>query len=146
MKQMTAQDGSGSTVAPRDDRRVDLFFNATETDSSAAHLNSTSTARANDPEPCAGEEAVDADGPVDAQTAPTGPWKTEDGFPRAPTASIRCLERSRKNVRQPQGGQISVSQGGQISLTNATDRVSQLDQFRNSTEQGPSKQDRRRQA
>ena len=88
MKQMTAQDGSGSTVAPRDDRRVDLFFNATETDSSAAHLNSTSTARANDPEPCAGEEAVDADGPVDAQNAPTGPWKTADGFPQAPTAII----------------------------------------------------------
>ena len=64
-------------------------------------------------------EAVDADGPVDAQSAPTGPWKTEDGFPRAPTAVIGSEERSRKNVRQPQGGQMSVSQGGQISLTNA---------------------------
>jgi hypothetical protein len=29
---------------------------------------------------------VDAAGPVDAQTAPTGPWKTADGFPQAPTA------------------------------------------------------------
>jgi hypothetical protein len=91
MKNMTAQDGSGSTIAPRADRRVDLFFNATETDSSAARLNSISTARANDPEPCAGEEAVDADGPVDAQNAPTGPWKTADGFPQAPTAILVFL-------------------------------------------------------
>ena len=108
MKQMTAQDGSGSTVAPRDDRRVDLFFNATETDSSAAHLNSTSTARANDPEPCAGEEAVDADGPVDAQNAPTGPWKTADGFPQAPTAILVFLikgeSRSRYQTRPRPAG------------------------------------------
>ena len=56
---------------------------------------------------------------MDAQNAPTGPWKTADGFPQAPTAIIGYVKRSRKNVRQPQGGQISVSQGGQISLTNA---------------------------
>jgi hypothetical protein len=65
------------------------------------------------------QEAVDAAGPVDAQNAPTGPWITADGYPRAPTAIIRYVRRFRKNVRQPQGGQISVSQGGQISLTNA---------------------------
>ena len=34
------------------------------------------------------EEAVDAAGPVDAKNAPTGPWKTEDGFPQASTAII----------------------------------------------------------
>ena len=63
---------------------------------------------------------MDADGPVDAtQNAPPGPWKTEDGFPRAPTAIIGYGKRSRTTVRQPQGGQISVSLGGQISLTNA---------------------------
>ena len=56
---------------------------------------------------------------MDAQNAPTGPWITADGYPRAPTAIIGYVKRLRKNVRQPQGGQISVSQGGQISLTNA---------------------------
>ena len=62
---------------------------------------------------------MDAAGPVDAQNAPTGPWITADGSPRAPTAIIRYVKRRSKNVRQSQGGQISVSQGGQISLTNA---------------------------
>jgi hypothetical protein len=47
---------------------------------------------------------VDADGPVDAKNAPTGPWKTEDGFPQASTAIIGYEERLRTNVRQPQGG------------------------------------------
>jgi hypothetical protein len=36
-------------------------------------------------------EAVDAAAPVDAQNAPTGPWKTADGFPQAPTAIIGWL-------------------------------------------------------
>jgi hypothetical protein len=40
-------------------------------------------------------------------------------FPQAPTAVIGYLERRRRSVRQPQGGQISISLGGQISLTNA---------------------------
>ena len=47
---------------------------------------------------------MDAAGPVDAQNAPTGPWITADGYPRAPTAIHGYEERSRKNVRQPQGG------------------------------------------
>jgi hypothetical protein len=42
-------------------------------------------------EPRTGKEAVDAAGPVDAQNAPTGPWKTADGFPQAPTAIIVSL-------------------------------------------------------
>ena len=45
-------------------------------------------------------EAVDADGPVDAQNAPTGPWKTADSFPQAPTAiisSCRKKEERRAN-------------------------------------------------
>jgi hypothetical protein len=32
------------------------------------------------------DKTVNAAGPVDAQTAPTGPWKTSNGFPPAPTA------------------------------------------------------------
>jgi len=38
---------------------------------------------------------VDAAGPVDAQNAPTGPWKTADGFPQAPTAIIVFLIREK---------------------------------------------------
>ena len=37
-------------------------------------------------------EAVGAAGPVDAQTAPTGPRKAADGFPQAPTGSLVCAE------------------------------------------------------
>src|SRR5438128_1794618 len=59
----------------------------------AARLASASGVWSNDPEPCTGQEAVDAAGPVDAQNAPTGPWKTADGFPQAPTAIIVSLIR-----------------------------------------------------
>src|SRR5207247_794244 len=34
------------------------------------------------------EEPVEAAGAVDAQNAPTAPWKTADGFPRAPTGVL----------------------------------------------------------
>jgi hypothetical protein len=64
----TAQDAPGSTIAPWDDLRDRVLFDARK------------IARA--------PEAVDAAGPVDAQNAPTGPWKTADGFPQAPTAVI----------------------------------------------------------
>jgi hypothetical protein len=64
----TAQDDPGSTIAAWDDLRIGVFFDARE------------IARA--------PEAVDAAGPVDAQNAPTGPWKTADGFPQASTAHI----------------------------------------------------------
>ena len=50
------------------------------------------------------KEAVDAVGPVDAKNAPTGPWKTEDGFPQASTAIIGYEESLRTNDRQPQRG------------------------------------------
>ena len=46
----------------------------------------------------ADQKAVDADGPVDAQNAPTAPWKTADGFPQAPTASIACTDRRRQDT------------------------------------------------
>jgi len=67
----TAQDAPGSTIAAWDDLRVAVFF--------------ASGAIARTP------EAVDAAGPVDAQNAPTGPWKTADGFRQASTASIGTL-------------------------------------------------------
>ena len=47
-------------------------------------------------EPRTDKEAVDAAGPVDAQNAPTGPWKTADGFPRAPTAIIVILNKGER--------------------------------------------------
>lgn len=40
------------------------------------------------------DQAVDAAGSVDAQNAPTDPWKTADGFPQAPTAyCFLCIEK-----------------------------------------------------
>jgi hypothetical protein len=43
-------------------------------------------------------EAVDAAGPVDAQNAPTGPWKTADGFhERPPPSSFSGPEGEREN-------------------------------------------------
>ena len=81
MRETTAQDAPGSTIAAWDDLRDGVFFDARE------------IARA--------PEAVDAAGPVDAKNAPTGPWKTADGFPRAPTAIIGSLDRgeARTGVR-----------------------------------------------
>jgi hypothetical protein len=76
----TAQDAPGSTISPSVDLTVAVFFAA------------RAIARAS--------EAVDAAGPVDAQNAPTGPWKTADGFPQAPTAIIVFSIRERKGPKQ----------------------------------------------
>ena len=99
MKEMTAQDASGSTIAPWDDLRVDGFSNAADTETrTAARLGSASSGVwSTTLEPCTDEEAVDAAGPVDAQNAPTGPWKTADGFPRAPTAIIGSLTQEKNH-------------------------------------------------
>jgi hypothetical protein len=99
VKETTAQDAPGSTIAPWDDLRVGGFSNAAETETRTARLGSASGVWATAPEPCTDEEAVDAAGPVDAQNAPTGLWKTADGFPRAPTAIIGTLTR-RKITKQ----------------------------------------------
>ena len=88
MKETTAQDASGATIARSADLRVVLFFSAGETEGSCGRPRIGIGIWSNDPEPCTDEEAVDAGGPVDAQNAPTGPWKTADGFPQAPTAII----------------------------------------------------------
>jgi hypothetical protein len=69
----TTQDAPGWAITTADDLRVAVVFEA------------RTIARA--------PEAVDAAGPVDAQNAPTGPWKTADGFPRASTASRMSLIR-----------------------------------------------------
>ena len=46
---------------------------------------------------------MDAAGPVDAQTAPTGPWKTEDGFPQRPQPVILLLiQESSEPRKDPQ--------------------------------------------
>jgi len=82
VNETTAQDASGSTIAPWGDPQVAGFFDAGATETRAARLESASGVGSNAPEPCTGEEAVDAAGPVDAQNAPTGPWKTADGFPQ----------------------------------------------------------------
>jgi hypothetical protein len=93
VNETTAQDASGSTIAPWADPQVAGVFDAGDTEIRAARLESASGVGSKAPEPCTDEEAVDAAGPVDAQTAPTGPWKTADGFPRAPTAIIGSLTR-----------------------------------------------------
>ena len=85
MNETTAQDASGATIAAWDDLKVDLFFTGRAMARSSRIDTGCLVER---PEPCVGQEAVDAAGPVDAQNAPTGPWKTADGFPRAPTAII----------------------------------------------------------
>jgi hypothetical protein len=76
MKKPTAQDAPGATRATRGDLRVAVFLG-----------------------PCPDQEAVDAAGPVDAQTAPTAPWKTADGFPQAPTAIIVVMDPERRQDR-----------------------------------------------
>jgi hypothetical protein len=84
VKETTAQDASGTTIAPWHDLRVAVFLVPAETERSCG------TSRIGIggliEQPGTGQEAVDAAGPMDAQTAPTGPWKTADGFPQAPTA------------------------------------------------------------
>ena len=52
-------------------------------------------------------EAVDAAGPVDAQTAPTGPWKTADGFPQRPPPSLSVNELKTKNGPRLRAGEES---------------------------------------
>ena len=55
---------------------------------------------------------MDADGPVDAENAPTGPWITADGYPRAPTAIIGYR---RVHAR------MSVNRGLQFGITGGPD-------------------------
>jgi hypothetical protein len=76
VKETTAQDASGLTITASVDQRDGLF-----------------------PRPVR-PEAVDAAGPVDAQNAPTGPWKTADGFPQAPTAILVFVNRREERTRQ----------------------------------------------
>jgi hypothetical protein len=88
VNESTAQDASGSTIASSDDLRVDPFSHAGDTDRSSGRSGIAITIWSQDAEPCTKKEAVDAAGPVDAQNAPTAPWKTADGFPQAPTAIL----------------------------------------------------------
>jgi hypothetical protein len=94
----TAQDASGPTITAWDDLTIDPVF----TRRALARPSRIDTAcpiarRA----PSAGQEAVDAAGPVDAQTAPTAPWKTADGFPQAPTAILVSLIKEKDGSSQP---------------------------------------------
>jgi hypothetical protein len=84
VNETTAQNASGSTIASSDDLRVDPFSNAGDTERSSGRSGIGINLWSHNAEPCTKQEAVDAAGPVDAQNAPTGPWKTADGFPRAP--------------------------------------------------------------
>lgn len=45
------------------------------------------------------DKTVDAAGPVDAQTAPTGPCKTLDGFPERRPPSLSALMKTRNGPR-----------------------------------------------
>ena len=89
MKETTAQDAPGSTIAPWDDLKVESFSHAGDTERSSGRSGIAITIWShNAPSRVQKKEAVDAAGPVDAQNAPTAPWKTADGFPQAPTAII----------------------------------------------------------
>jgi hypothetical protein len=57
---------------------------------------------------------VDADGPVDAKSAPTGPWKTADGFPRAPTAIIVDVKRKKEDVVNRRGAKFRYHWGARF--------------------------------
>ncbi len=103
MKETTAQDASGSTIAPWDDLRVDPFSHAGNTERSSGRSGLGINIWSHHAEPCTNQEAVDADGPVDAQNAPTGPWKTADGFPQAPTAIIVSLAQRGLQARYQTG-------------------------------------------
>jgi hypothetical protein len=59
---------------------------------------------------------------VDAKNAPTGPWITADGYPQAPTASIRYLKTSGTHIRQPQGGPDFGITGGPGFVDKSTGR------------------------
>ena len=95
MKKTTAQEASGATIAAWDDLKVDPFFTRRAMAGSSRIDTACLVERL---APCAGQEAVDAAGPVDAQTAPTGPWKTADGFPQAPTAIERFSGKRRQRT------------------------------------------------
>ena len=99
MKQTTAQDGSGSTIAPWDDLWVDLFSMWLRPRLVRPVSDRQLGAWSNHPKTRTDEEAVDAAGAMDAQNAPTAPWKTADGFPQAPTA-ILCSWDQRRIIKQ----------------------------------------------
>jgi hypothetical protein len=96
VNETTAQEASGATIAAGDDLKVDLFF----TRRALARSSRIDTACLIE-RLAPGQEAVDAAGPVDAQNAPTGPWKTADGFPQAPTAIIVSLIKEKEGSYQP---------------------------------------------
>jgi hypothetical protein len=95
VNETTAQDAPGSTIASSDDLRVDPFSYVGDTERSSGRSGIAINLWSHNAEPCTKKEAVDAAGPVDAQNAPTGPWKTADGFPQAPTAIINFLSSRR---------------------------------------------------
>jgi hypothetical protein len=98
VNETTAQEGSGATIAAWDDLKVDLFF----TGRAMARSSRIDTAcLVEGLAPRAGRKAVDAAGPVDAQNAPTGPWKTADGFPQAPTAIVVFPIKEKEGSSQP---------------------------------------------
>ena len=108
MNETTAQDASGTTIARWHGVRVDVFLAAGETERSCGTSRIGIGGLVERPEPGTGQEAVDAAGPVDAQNAPTGPWKTAAGFPQAPTAIIvsSLTEKGRqRSATRPATGQ-----------------------------------------
>ena len=100
MNETTAQEASGATIAPRDDLKVDVFFTRREIERACGSSRIDTRSLVERSEPCARQEAVDAAGPVDAQNAPTGPWKTADGFPQASTAILVFVTRREESTRQ----------------------------------------------
>ncbi len=96
MTETTAQDASGATIAAWDDLKVDVFFTRREIEGACGASRIDTGSLVERAEPCTRQEAVDAAGPVDAQNAPTGPWKTADGFPRASTAIIVILNKGER--------------------------------------------------
>jgi hypothetical protein len=67
---------------------------------------------------------VDAAGPVDAENAPTGPWITADGYPRAPTAIIGYRRvQARTSVNHRGGPNFGITGGPDfVDKSNCADR------------------------
>ena len=85
---------AGQTVAQerglaRSRRSAEVVIEGPEVDAPGPHLVRVHVSVRETPR--ARDKAVDAAGAVDAQNAPTAPWKTADGFPQAPTAFFLFL-------------------------------------------------------
>jgi hypothetical protein len=94
----TAQNASGSTIAPSGDLRVDQLFHADATAGSSAGAQIGSIVWANDARGVHQARGRGRCRPRGRADAPTGPWKTADGFPQRPPPSSIPFRRENYNA------------------------------------------------